>query len=252
MVGLSYDSPAISEDFSKRHRITFPLLSDEDSSSLQALGLVNPEGKGMTRGVAFPGILYLDREGRIVETFFEESYRDRPSPGTVLSRLFPEHRAQSVSGKHEFILGQTGEEGIIGTRWELSVTFPLPQGSHLYAPGDHNYQALSLQLEPHPWFEFGEPIYPEPKTVLLEAVREKVPTYSGTVQIIVPVTVRATEETKSLTSADKTALKGLLKYQICTSSTCLLPMETDVQWSAVVKPLNRERAPDEAQHQEKE
>ena len=44
----------------------------------------------MTAGVAFPGLIYVDAEGKIVETFFEDSYRIRPTPGTVLAKLFPE------------------------------------------------------------------------------------------------------------------------------------------------------------------
>lgn len=249
VVGLSYDSEEIVKDFAERHGIEFPLLADEDSSSLEKLGLVNPEGKGMTEGVAFPGIIYLNSKGLIQETFFEDSYVERPTPGSVLGKLFGNLKASEPVQKHEdFQLLQTGSEGIAGSRWEVVVEFPLPEKAHLYAPGNESYIPVQLSMEEHPLFEFGEVRYPESEQLYLEAIGETVPAYSDKVRLSVPVTVRANDQTKSLKEALSTELVGTLQYQICTDKTCFLPQEETVTWKAGVKPLDRRRAPEGARH----
>ena len=250
IVGLSYDNPQILGEFAKRQGIEFPLLSDSDSSSLEALGLVNPEATGMTEGVAFPGIIYLDSQGKIVDAFFEDSYRDRPTPGTVLARLFPQ---KAVAGEEPdkdqpFTLSQTGDAGIMGSQWELLVTFNLPEKAHLYAPNEDGYVALELVPEDNEFFEFGKPVYPEPETLELEVLDQKVPVYSGLVTVRLPIKVAGTEKVKSLKETVTTRLRGKLSYQICTDTTCFMPQSVDVEWTAVVKPLDRQRSDESIRH----
>jgi len=51
-VAISYDSEAVLADFSQRRDITFPLLSDDDSSVIEAFGILNTvaaEGVGPNR-----------------------------------------------------------------------------------------------------------------------------------------------------------------------------------------------------------
>lgn len=248
IVGLSYDNPQILKEFAERQGISFPLLSDSDSSSLRSLGLVNPEATGMTQGVALPGIIYLDEDGRLADAFFEDSYRDRPTPGTVLARLFPgQTSVRNPDAPLDVVLSQTGDEGIAGSQWELLLTFNLPPKYHLYGPNESGYQALELELEENEFFEFGTPNYPQAK--VLESLGQKIPVYQGRVTLRVPVKITAGDKVKGLKEQVSTTLKGRLSYQICTDSTCLMPESVDVTWSATVKPLDRQRADTEYQHQ---
>ena len=41
VAAISYDSEAVLADFSQRRGITFPLLSDDDSSVIEAFGILN-------------------------------------------------------------------------------------------------------------------------------------------------------------------------------------------------------------------
>lgn len=249
LVGLSYDRPEILQEFAQRAGITFPLLADPDSSSLEKLGLVNPEGKGKSKGVAFPGILYLDSDGKIQETFFEDSYAKRPTPGTVLARLFPESGASpEPTGGKEYVLTQTGAAGIAGSEWELVVSFPLAEKAHLYAPGSENYYPLELKLEPHPMLEFGEAILPPSETLRIEVLNEEVEVYSGVVTLRVPVTVRLNDATKALKAAESTTVEGELSYQICNDRSCLPPQSEKVSWKVEVRPLDRQRSSEQWQH----
>jgi hypothetical protein len=249
IVGLSYDSREILGDFAKRKGIDFTLLADSDSSSLANLGLVNPEGKAMTEGVAFPGIIYVNSEGTVEETFFEDSYANRPTAGSVLSAVVPEPEvSQTAPPNRDYRLSQTGGEGIAGSRWELAVEFPLPDKAHLYAPGDHSYQAVTLTMSEHPYFDFGSVKYPLSETLYLEAIGEKLPVFSHRTRLTVPVSVTQSEQTKKLQAPETVTLNGVLKYQICTDKTCYMPVEEAVSWEVTVKPLDRVRA--QPKHQE--
>ncbi len=251
LVALSYDSPEILKEFAQRHKIDFPLLSDPKSEYLEQLKLVNPEAKGLAKGVAFPGLIYLNAKGQIVETFFEDSYTDRPTPGTVLAKLFPDWQADAPqeSGK-DYRLVQTGASGIAGSQWELVVEFPLPPTSHLYAPGNTSYQALTLELEDNPRFEFGEVQYPASENLTLEAIGETVDVFSGPTRIRVPVKIKVSDDNKKLKETREETISGVLKYQICTDTVCRMPVSESVHWKTQIKPFNRTRAEEKWRHTE--
>jgi hypothetical protein len=52
--------------------------------------VLNPDAKGMTAGMAFPGFYYIDASGVIREKFFTPKYTDRLTANNVIAKLFPE------------------------------------------------------------------------------------------------------------------------------------------------------------------
>jgi peroxiredoxin Q/BCP len=77
VVGISYDSPEVLKRFSDGSKITFPLLSDPQSKTIDADHIRNESAKGKAQGVPDPGTFVLDREGVIRAKLFLEGYRDR-------------------------------------------------------------------------------------------------------------------------------------------------------------------------------
>ena len=104
LAAISYDSPEILSAFSRQRGITFPLLSDADSTTIKAFGILTPavewglgpdkddpavvaqlqklvSGTGRAsenqRGMAIPGTFMVDRRGRVTSRHFEELYFDR-------------------------------------------------------------------------------------------------------------------------------------------------------------------------------
>jgi peroxiredoxin len=63
--------------FSKKAKITFPLLSDLDSKTIKAYDLLNKEASAKTAGIPYPGTIVVDRDGVIRAKLFLEGYRDR-------------------------------------------------------------------------------------------------------------------------------------------------------------------------------
>jgi peroxiredoxin len=77
VIGISYDSPEVLKKFSDRSKITFPLLSDPESKTIDAYHIRNDAAKGKAVGVPHPGTFILDREGVIRAKLFLEGFRDR-------------------------------------------------------------------------------------------------------------------------------------------------------------------------------
>lgn len=77
---MLYDSPSDLNRFSRRHKLTLSLVSDQGSVVIKDLGLLNEEMPKDTQyfGVPYPGIFLLDGELRVVDKFAEKDYRDRP------------------------------------------------------------------------------------------------------------------------------------------------------------------------------
>ena len=77
VVGISYDSPEVLKRFCERAKITFPLLSDPDSKTIDAYHIRNEAARGKAEGVPNPGTFILDREGVIRSKLFLDGYRQR-------------------------------------------------------------------------------------------------------------------------------------------------------------------------------
>jgi peroxiredoxin len=70
--------------FADLRKITFPLLSDPDSKTIRAYGLLNKEAKGKIEGIPYPGTMLIDKDGVIRAKLFLEGYKDRPSTDELI------------------------------------------------------------------------------------------------------------------------------------------------------------------------
>ena len=71
--------------FAERRKIAFPLLSDPDSKTISAYGLLNQEAKGKAAGIPYPGTMVLDRDGVIRAKLFLEGYKERSTPEDLIA-----------------------------------------------------------------------------------------------------------------------------------------------------------------------
>jgi peroxiredoxin len=84
LVGISYDQPAALKRFADQTKISFPLLSDPESQTIDAYHIRNEAAKGRAEGVPNPGTFILDREGMIRAKLFLEGYRERHSTEALI------------------------------------------------------------------------------------------------------------------------------------------------------------------------
>jgi peroxiredoxin len=85
VIAISYDSVEVLAKFADKHKITFPLLSDPDSKTISAYGLLNKEAKGSkVEGIAYPGTMLLDKDGAIRAKLFVEGFKERHSTDDLI------------------------------------------------------------------------------------------------------------------------------------------------------------------------
>ncbi len=76
---VTYDSPELQQRFIDAGSITYPFISDVDTATMTALGILNEdyEPGEPAYGIPYPGVFVLNPEQQIVGKIFVESYRTR-------------------------------------------------------------------------------------------------------------------------------------------------------------------------------
>ena len=85
IVGISYDDPRALKTASERMKITFPMLSDPETKTIEAYHIRNEAAKGKAVGVPHPGTFILDRQGVIRAKLFLEGYRERHTTEALIT-----------------------------------------------------------------------------------------------------------------------------------------------------------------------
>jgi len=83
---MTYDSLETLQGAEIDYETDFPLLRDEDTTHVSALGILNTEYEPGSRayGIPYPGIFVLSPDGTVLAKFAEADYRDRPDFDYVL------------------------------------------------------------------------------------------------------------------------------------------------------------------------
>ena len=208
----------------------------------------------MQKGFARPGYFFIDPSGIIREKFFEAKYRERLTGNSIISKLFPElgqEATERVEAPHlQLALEQSDSTGVPGTRVTLVAEVRLPPEVHVYAPGTQGYKPIQLVIEPVAQLEFKPAVYPPPKILYLQAIKEKVPVFDGTFRISQDVKVNSGSEFWGSLGKDGKlfTIMGKLEYQACDKIVCYLPTSVPVKWELHVFPLDRTRAPVNIRH----
>lgn len=77
VVAVSYDSVDVLKKFWQLKKIRYPLLSDPDSKTIKAFGVLNKEASPRIKGVPHPGTFLIDKKGIIRAKLFYSSYTKR-------------------------------------------------------------------------------------------------------------------------------------------------------------------------------
>jgi peroxiredoxin len=85
VVGISYDSVETLAKAAARHQLTFTLLSDAGSATIDAYGIRNLEAKGRASGVPHPAVFIVDETGVIQARLMHDGYKTRPTPAEIVA-----------------------------------------------------------------------------------------------------------------------------------------------------------------------
>ena len=85
LVAITYDSATLQQGFVELYGISYPLLSDETSTSIKALGLLNEEHQpgDWAYGIPHPGVIFIDSEQQVRGKVFLRDYRQRVTATAV-------------------------------------------------------------------------------------------------------------------------------------------------------------------------
>lgn len=249
---ISYDSREVLADFARRRKISYPLLSDADSTIIRAFGILNasvPEGDS-SYGIPHPGVYRVDEKGLVQAKFFEEAYNNRYALGTVFTRLFgsPLLTHETVVENDHLLLKSfsTADSASMGNRLSLILDISLKDKMHVYASGAQGYRPIELKITKSPAFTLVPAEYPRAQTLYLKAIRESAPVYQGHVRlsqeiVLIPNTKKLEE---LVNTANELVVEGNLSYQACDDKICYLPKTIELKWAIKIIPPDRERVPD--------
>lgn len=86
LVGISYDSVEVLDRFAGKEDITFALLSDPGSKTIDAYEIRNEEVRSeRANGIPHPAIFLINGDSIITAKLLEASYRDRPTVEKIVA-----------------------------------------------------------------------------------------------------------------------------------------------------------------------
>ena len=275
VAAISYDSEEVLADFANRRSITFPLLSDDDSSVIRAFGIYNTvaeEGVGpnlddpeiaadyakyvsavgtapVVVGTPYPGTFMLDATGRVGARFFEEFYAERNTTSNVMLNLgiglSPIVAVQGETAQLRFTAYPSNPAVTAGTKFSLAVDVDPGPDMHVYAPGAESkgYRVIGLRLDPNEYVRFEPVEYPDSEIYYFEPLDEYVPVYQQPFTVLQEAVVGASRETQAaLRELDALTISGSLDYQACDDAICYNPVSIPVAFTLDLELLDRQRA----------
>ena len=89
VAGVSYDSIETLTRFSEAENIGFPLLSDQNFQTIKSYGVLNSMYQPGHRhfGIPYPGIMIIDKDGKLSYKYFYQGYKKRIRPDKLFSEL---------------------------------------------------------------------------------------------------------------------------------------------------------------------
>jgi peroxiredoxin len=246
---ITYDSPAILADFSRRRGITFSLLSDPGSQTIKEYGILNTTvAEGTTNyGIPFPGTFLIDRAGKVTSRFFEEAYQERNTVSTIMIALGNAKTpaaAKRIETDHLEITTYVSDE-VVAPGSLFSIVFDVKpnSGIHVYAPGAKDYKIINFRLDANAILATGVLHYPASEIYHFKPLDERVPVFQKPFRLVQRIAVSTSPDARAaLKGVDMATISGALEYQACDDRLCFTPRSIPVSYTVKVRQLDTERA----------
>jgi peroxiredoxin len=235
LFAISYDSVETLAGFAAKHGITFSLLADEGSRIIQQLGMLDEDldrhhaefGRTVRddqRGVAYPAVFLLDRDGIVIEERFHRNYRIRDTGTALLEAALgiaaPRHGPGEVAeGEHVRVTAYFDSSTYRPyQQLRLTVELTIMDGWHVYAaPVPSGYMALGAEIAPLNGLETGTPTWPAGHAARVAGLDEEFSVLDGVIRGTIPVTLAVAAGTGDLRP------EVAVHYQACSEESCLPP-----------------------------
>lgn len=238
LFAISYDSVDALHAFGTRHAIAYPLLSDEGSHVIRALGLLDEHldehhaefGVAVRedqRGVCYPGVFLLDQQGVVIQRRFQRNYRVRESGAGLLELalgIVSPDAAPVGDVAHEHVRIRTHIDS--STYWRYQrlnalVDLDIAEGWHVYAaPVPADYVPLSIEVSGAA-MQVGQPMWPESTSFAFPSLEEELQTLEGKFRVSVPFEFIVQ---RGEPMGDRT-VHVTVRYQACSRTVCMPPSQ---------------------------
>ena len=144
---------------------------------------------------------------------------------------------QRTDTMHLTMLASISENEVApGQKLSVALDITPKKLMHVYAPGKHDYQVISVKLDPQPWMRVQPTTYPPSEIYHFKELDEKVETYGKPFTLVQGVTILSTPEAKKLLAASPTVtISGRLEYQACDDRVCYAPKRVPLSFVLSVK-----------------
>ena len=240
LYALSYDSVETLAAFSAKYGITYPLLSDDGSHVIQRLGMLDDDldrhhaefGRGVRddqRGVAYPAVFLLDRNGVVLQKRTHRNYRIRDTGTGLLEAIFSMPAPAPVPTG--IVHGEAVEvRGSLDSstyrpyqQVQLTVELSIRDGWHVYTtPIPEGYEPLRIEVAPFDGLAVGQPVWPQGRRFKLSGIDEEFYVLDGTINARTPLTLSVAAGSGAL------RISATIRYQACSETTCLAPASAQV------------------------
>jgi peroxiredoxin len=236
LFAISYDAPSTLAAFAAKHGITYPLLGDEGSRVIRQLGMLDEDldrhhaefGRQVRddqRGVAYPAVFLLDRNGIVAAKRFLPNYRVRDTGAGLIESLLgveaARHGPEAAAPGDVVNLRAYFDAPVYRPYQQLRLTVELAvaPGWHVYVPPvPDGYTALSLSLAPIDGVSAGPiSISPSGHPARVEGLDELFTVVDGAVRARIPVTFAVQAGTGDLHP------EITVRYQACSDTECRPP-----------------------------
>jgi peroxiredoxin len=248
LFAISYDAVAVLADFAQRNDIRYPLLSDEGSQVIRALGLLDEDleshhaefggqVRDEQRGVTYPAVFILDEHGVVTQRRVQRNYRVRESGSSLLAQALGIEANAEPSEVLEGPLVRLSAHLDSPTYWRYQrlyvvVDFAIKPGGHVFAPGSSSdYTPLSVDVSASRAI-VGRPNLPQSRVFELPGLEEQLPVYEGNVRLTVPLEF-VMDRGEGM--GDQT-IDVRVRYQACDETTCYPPSEAVFMLTAHARP----------------
>jgi hypothetical protein len=238
IAAVSYDSQEILQAFAEKHGIGFPLLSDHDSAVIRRFGIFNANiAPGLrAHGVPHPVDYLVAPDGIVIRKYFVPNYQHRVTASAVILREFGaigEHAAAVTlrSGALTVEIGFSGAKAFAGQEIGFFAKFKLDGVWHVYGnPLPGAYAATSIAFD-DPGIARQSFELPEAQPMKISALDETLPAYSGSFQGLGSLLL------KFPFPAGLTMLRGKLRFQQCSDTSCEPPETISFELPLTIEPM---------------
>jgi hypothetical protein len=231
----------ILRSFAAMHGITYPLLSDEGSQAMRALGLINDrvqedhavygiKPNARHANLPYPGVFVLDRDGVITGKRFHESYRERDTGTGLIAQalgIVTESSAPVVAVSGPVVTARAWLDSstyVFFQRVVLTVEVSIAPGFHVYGePAGEGLTSLSIEIGAIDGLEVGPAHWPSPQRLTRPGFNDGLWVHEGVVRGTVPLTFAGAP------GGGDHVIGVTVRYQACDDASCLLPASVQLR-----------------------